>query len=363
MKKIIGVIICLSLMLSIPLFPTYAVSDDTDDTKLVTVYGSVMESDSLLEFVEGKEVVFVYTFIYDEGGTRYPETEEITAIMEYIDIPFSTVRVKAYHKLDNFSNKATDALDEYMNTAFPCAEHLRSADTTYNCHSYAWYSLDPGNEYWIDCPDLFYQTGIRYNEVTTPQVGDIICYYNIYGDNLHSGIVTAVNQQSSYNGCGSANTVMVKSKWGMFGVYNHNGYECPYTAYGSSGPENTAVYVSYFREHTHSLQYQNVTTSYDHRATCTTCGHSYLEPHNWRTTNNIFYSCIDCHVITDGPILLGVVPDELITTLGTKIGDGDGAIAYDENITLCRVDGEYYLVKGVAADQAVAFVVNNAVVE
>ena len=362
MKKIVGIIVCLSLMLSILIVPTYAVGDSSDDSIFVYINGPILESGDLSEFVEGAEVVLSYTFIYYENGTYVYETESITSIMEYINIPLSNVVVEAYHKLDNFSYKATNALDQYMNSEFSSASHLRSADITYNCHSYAWYSLDPGNEYWIDFPDLFYQTGIRYYEVTTPQVGDIICYYNAAGLNLHSGIVTAINQQSSNDMCGNSNTVQVTSKWGMYGLYSHNGYQCPYTLHYINHPNYTATSVKYFREHNHSMNYVNVTTYYQHRATCRTCGHSYLESHNWQTTNNIFFSCSDCHVITDGPILLASVPDYLVSTLNATVGIGDGAIAYNDNTLLCRVDGEYYLVKGVSAEQAVTYVVNNTLV-
>ena len=56
------------------------------------------------------------------------------------------------------------------------------------------------------------------------------------------------------------------------------------------------------------------------------------------------------------------VTDDLVSSLNTAVGTGDGAIAYDANTLLCRVDGEYYLVKGVAVEQAVTYVVNNTLV-
>lgn len=359
MKKIIGIVICLSMMLSIMIIPTYASSVEENTSELVSVSGPIIKTRSTFEFVEGQILEIGYEFLYYENGEYVSEIEYITTVMEYIDIPLSTVRVEAYHKLDNFSNKATNHLDAVMNYRFPSAEYILSADITYNCHSYAWYSIDPGNEYWIDFPDLFYQTGVRYYEVTTPQVGDIICYYNDAGVNLHSGIVTAINQQSSNGLCGNSNTVLVTSKWGLYGLYRHNGYQCPYTLYYDDDPNYTATSVRYFREHNHTMLYTNVTTYYQHRATCRTCGHSYLESHNWQTTNNIFFRCRDCNVITDGPILLASVPDDLVSTLNATVGNGNGAIAYNDNTILCRVDGEYYLIKGVAIDQAVTFVVNN----
>ena len=348
-------------MLSICIIPANASSNEEGELTYTNV--QTVDNSSTIEFVEGNEIEFSYIFEYVENGVYVYETEYITAVMVYIDIPLTTAKVEAYQRLDEFSNKATNKINSDTNANYPYAQYNLSADATYNCHSYAWYSLDPGNDYWIDYPDLFYQSGIRFDEVDTPQVGDIICYYNSSGLNLHSGIVTSINGQASNGLCGSSNTVNVTSKWGGCGVYTHNGYQCPYTtSTGYYHPIYTATSDKYFREHNHSMNYVNVTTYYQHRATCRTCGHSYLEPHNWQTTNNIFFSCSDCGVITDGPILLASVPDDLLFTLNATVGTGDGAIAYNANTLLCRVDGEYYLVKGVSVEQAVTYGVNNTLV-
>lgn len=361
MKKIIGIIICLSLILSIYTMPTYAISIGGEKANFVYINAqAATEIYSTMEFVEGREIQREYDFVYMENGDYVYEKETVRLVMIYIDIPLTNARVEAYHVLNDFSNKATNQLNATMNAEYPYAQFVSSADATYNCHSYAWYDSDPGNECWIDFPDLFYQSGIRFNEVDTPQVGDIICYYNSDGTNLHSGIVTSINGQSSNGRCGNSNTVNVTSKWGIYGVYTHNGYQCPYTTYaGYYDPVYTATYVRYFREHNHSMNYVNVTTYYQHRATCRTCGHSYLEPHNWQTTDNVFFSCRDCHIITDGPVVLESVSDDLMIAFNSTVGSGDGAMAYNDNTIICRVNGEYYLVKGVAVEQAVALVLNN----
>ena len=55
---------------------------------------------------------------------------------------------------------------------------LSNPTKRYNSHSYAWYSQNvETNQYWIDDPTNYYSS-IKYEEVTTPQVGDIICYYD-----------------------------------------------------------------------------------------------------------------------------------------------------------------------------------------
>ena len=42
--------------------------------------------------------------------------------------------------------------------------------------------------YWINDPSAYYMDG-SYYQVEYPAVGDIVCYFDITGENIHSGIV------------------------------------------------------------------------------------------------------------------------------------------------------------------------------
>ena len=85
--------------------------------------------------------------------------------------------------------------------------------------------------------------------------------------------------------CGSANTVLVISKWGSAGLYIHNGYTCPYTA-DYSGDATT---VRYYRKanHTHTYSNTQITDSTlsikFHSSAChgVGCGQEIYAPHNW----------------------------------------------------------------------------------
>ncbi len=164
---------------------------------------------------------------------------------------------------------------------------FREPTSSYNCHSYAWHSQDESNSYWIPYPTLYYTDG-SYYAVTTPQIGDIICYYDNNGtattgddENLHSGIVVGTSGVTTSNGlCGTSDLYIVESKWGAAGLYRHNGYECPYTSYD----DGTADYVKYYRlnsSHTHSF-----TSSYEylddyyHECYCS-CGRMIHDEHDW----------------------------------------------------------------------------------
>ena len=142
-----------------------------------------------------------------------------------------------------------------------------SPTTSYNCHSFAWYSQNLStNDTWISFPTAYY-IDESYEAVTNPRIGDIVCYYDNCGTtietddiNLHSGIIVGLSGENSNGNCGDVNMYNVKSKWGMEGLYTHKGDECPYVInHGGS-----ADYVKYYRprvnySYTISQYSQNIT--------------------------------------------------------------------------------------------------------
>ena len=125
--------------------------------------------------------------------------------------------------------------------------------TGYNCHSYAWYNQGIlSNDVWINFPTAYYIDD-SYETVTSPRIGDIVCYYDNNGTstenddiNLHSGIIVGLSGEVSNYNCGDVNMYIVESKWGMGGLYTHKGDECPYTINHSGD----ADYVKYYRPRT-----------------------------------------------------------------------------------------------------------------
>ena len=104
---------------------------------------------------------------------------------------------------------------------------IRDATSTYNCHSYAWYSQSLPNPYNV-WDVLVYMHDGSYRNVSS-QIGAKLYYsvvphgYYEYDGNdpdqrldNHSGIITGVNP------------LTVTSKWGHYGLYNHHYQNCPW---------------------------------------------------------------------------------------------------------------------------------------
>lgn len=97
---------------------------------------------------------------------------------------------------------------------YPNNKIVRGISPTYNCHSYAWYSTETSNRYWIEDPSDYISDG-SYTSTIIPAVGNKAFWR---GDS-HSAIVTSVSNEG----------VRVTSKWGMMGVYTHSIVDCPYS--------------------------------------------------------------------------------------------------------------------------------------
>ena len=109
-------------------------------------------------------------------------------------------------------------------TAYNLIQTNADPTTSYNCHSFAWYSQNSStNDTWINNPAAYFiPSDGSYEEVSTPRAGDIRCYYENNGTsdgsddiNLHSSIIIGLSGESSNNVCGNANMYNVMSKWGM----------------------------------------------------------------------------------------------------------------------------------------------------
>lgn len=102
----------------------------------------------------------------------------------------------------------------YVSSTYPGATYIATPTKKYNCHSYAWYSQSTSNSYWMNDPSKYMSDGSYKKDGY--KVGNIIYYAD-----EHSGVVS--NVRVGYAGC------YVKSKWGMYGLYNHFYNQCPYS--------------------------------------------------------------------------------------------------------------------------------------
>lgn len=171
---------------------------------------------------DGHEITFTAVYNVTEASTLFSDVEVWDSVNDF----------PAYYKT---------YLDMLIGQQFPNATKLATATVSYNCHYYAWFNGD--DSYWYDSsnPQTDFSDGSCV-EVTSPSAGDIICYFDANGNNIHSGVVVSVSSGTSNRVCGNSNLVTVKSKWGTAGLYQHRGDQCPYTStYGGS-----AVSVKYY---------------------------------------------------------------------------------------------------------------------
>jgi len=161
---------------------------------------------------------------------------------------------EAYETLNDLPTSLIELYNEEYDRLYSDAIRLLSATARFNCHSYAWYSQSYSNIYWMNDPKDYYSDYDKsYEIVSSPRVGDIICYYDNNGTqtesddiNLHSGIIVGLSGEASNGVCGTSNMYIVKSKWGPAGLYQHKGDDCPYT----SSHNGFADYVRYYRPRT-----------------------------------------------------------------------------------------------------------------
>ncbi len=220
----------------------------------------------------------IIIFRLDLNGNGVIESFEVLPAYAAFVLTPNGSSIFVYDLLADYETGVLNALDTGMDNKYPTTPKFDSATAKYNCHSYAWYSQNyEENTYWMDDPSAYYQsTGSVYIEVTSAQPGDIICYFNAGGTNLHSGVVVSVVSGSSNGVCGTANLVTVQSKWGPSGLYEHRGDQCPYPASG-------AVTVKYYRRanHTHDFDYSSCNITGRHKKSCTDCGVTIWQQHSY----------------------------------------------------------------------------------
>lgn len=155
--------------------------------------------DSEQEFLLGKSSVQLKNLeVIKEGTVLTPKYSQVSVF-----------------ELREMSQADKNANDAYMASRYPNATKLRSASYKYNCHSYAWYSTSSSNSWWMNYPTK-YMTDGSYKKTTSPSRNQKVYYPN--PGNEHSGIITSV----------SGSKIKVTSKWGAFGLYEHNEMDCPY---------------------------------------------------------------------------------------------------------------------------------------
>ena len=176
-----------------------------------------------------------YTYVYQYGYTPYPlSTVSLTAPNGSAVTGSTNVCAEVWYCSDGTYRIKPDAIYEdipaayktTINNAFYNTYGINPiADPTvkYNCHSYAWYTASSSNSVWINDPSPYLSDG-SYTVVNfaSAAVGDRIVYYEstngTYQSPTHSARLYSIT-----NG-----KYILRSKWGMSGLYTHNITNCPY---------------------------------------------------------------------------------------------------------------------------------------
>jgi len=112
------------------------------------------------------------------------------------------------------------AIDYAYQYVYPNAIELAGIDPSYNCHSYAWHSQSTANRYWINDPSEYVEDG-SYRLRTSVASGYKVTYSG-FSVITHSAIAISVGYTEDEN------TLLVNSKWGMYGLYQHYVMDCPF---------------------------------------------------------------------------------------------------------------------------------------
>lgn len=190
---------------------------------------------------------------------RGPVTEVLTPNGTPVEVTQSTIDFSDTEKAEN---------DAYINSLYPNATLISPSTLIYNCHSYAWYQQSTDNPYWMNDPTAYYTDG-SYSE-SIGYIGDIVCYYESSGKLSHSGVIIEHLSNTTGNTPINIGSIMVRSKWGSCGLYEHLGDYCPYMEEGAS--------VKYY--HRHNYTTLNPINTSNHTLTCV-CGESITEPHSY----------------------------------------------------------------------------------
>jgi hypothetical protein len=191
---------------------------------------------------------------------------------------------------DHFLTTAEkNELDYSLLRAYEHLDQVASANTWYNCHSYAWYQRTTNAQGFMPFVD-YYMLDPHYETVSksSAQVGDIVVYRDADGKYTHSAVIVDINTGSSM-----VPIITCESKMGICGVFRHDISYVPELYYaGYSTPQ----YVIKRFTTSHDYEYTQYNAA-SHARTCEHCGTEYLSHNKTVTTKtglNHTLKCYDC---------------------------------------------------------------------
>ena len=247
-------------------------------------------------------------------------THSLVKTFGYYDKYFINASYYSYEAM-HFDGTDNAMLEDPYAISHTGITKIANSSYYYNCHSFAWlyegelslvpsdsselYSLtDNGVDtlrssfiYAYNCATscIEYTSPSTISNTSSISIGDIVMYDNPYDPNQnkfwHSGVVISTST--------NINNVLVRSKWSMYGVYEHSILNCPY--YSPGGPNNlfNGFPESKIRIYkiNHNKTYDRSTaTHHFYKTSC--CGKTIKSVHTFSLVNNKMV-CSTCGYISN----------------------------------------------------------------
>lgn len=106
----------------------------------------------------------------------------------------------------------------------------------------------------------------------------------------------------------------------------------------------------------HTYRYTNAGLHTGHTCACTVCEYSHIENHTWVELTSA-YKCSKC-LLTSAyiPVTPSNIPSDILTQAQMLAVTEENFISIGNNVALCCVDGQYYLVKGLNYSEALQMI-------
>ncbi len=175
-----------------------------------------------ISFISRKCDNIIERKIKDTDGVKVDYDSTAYEVWKYID------NINRPIDMPEMNKKYQETLEEEMELIYKITP-IRPASVKYNCHSYAWYSQSKNNKYWLNDPSPIIENKKAVSEVSKlyTQKDDIMVYYYSFDGSFsgisHSAVITDFKDYPR-----SKRVFTVKSKWGLYGLYEHSYTNCPY---------------------------------------------------------------------------------------------------------------------------------------
>lgn len=266
--------------------------DSKNTVKSLAYYLRNEEVDPFIQFL----LITLYDYL---GGNAFSICTEPQYSNYNLVLPSGKV-IKAKKYIGSSTPDEYDSIKNYPSVVKVGAESYR-----YNCHSYAWYyggnisGVAQGNLAFIDWARPYFNSSptCAIRIYGTPQPGDIVLYRKCpCQDNIvsHSAIITSTSSVESKR--------KVRSKWGYYGVYTHDIFDCPYYTRPHAPGYNCNGSLEYWRV-THDYRSYAYLNHKSHARVCHYCGPkpATVSPHTFIPTGSK-YVCTLCGYSTTTPV-------------------------------------------------------------